>query len=108
MTIGVQAELQAKWSELAQGLQLDRYIHAVLVSVLVYSGDVRTLSMNGGTWRIQVKECKGAEEVEGDGRAAAAAGEPWFVAGHTRIRISPVESAGGDGDSGSGGTGATG
>eukprot|EP00439_Symbiodinium_sp_Y106_P047733 s246_g6.t1 len=58
---GVQtsSELALGWPAMASGLQLDKYLKAVLDGALLVTGDVRLISFNGQAWQFEVARCGG-------------------------------------------------
>ncbi|CAE7256798.1 unnamed protein product, partial [Symbiodinium microadriaticum] len=81
VVVQTSSELALGWPAMASGLQLDKYLKAVLDGALLVAGDVRLISFNGQAWQFEVARCGGrgpSENAEWEG--------PWLVTEKTSVQ----------------------
>ena len=69
------------WSSMATGLELHKYLKAVLDETLLFQGDVRQLSLNGQVSEIQISTIHGKAPKTGPWPG------PWLVTEKTGVKV---------------------
>lgn len=69
------------WSSMATGLELHKYLKAVLDGTLLFQGDVRQLSLNGQVSEIQISS------IHGKGPKTGPWPGPWLVTEKTGVKV---------------------
>eukprot|EP00438_Fugacium_kawagutii_P034101 Skav232061 [mRNA] locus=scaffold1641:126681:146268:- [translate_table: standard] len=88
----------AAWSSMATGLELNKYLKAVLDGTLLFKGDIRHLSLNGQMLDVEISDIHGVSSAKGKTSKELSAWQgPWLVADKTSLQIKAAAAKGGDG-----------
>lgn len=93
--VEIPSKLDQAWQEFAGALKLDEYVKAVLDGALIFSGDLRVITVGGKSWDLRIRSCTGADgnhsrsDAEG---VAASKTLPRLVTKTSNLRVFVAES----------------
>ena len=83
VSLEIPSAFAASWSSLAGGLELNKYLKAMLDGTLLCQGDLRNISFNGQTWEFQISSIHSSKP-----KSEEAWTGPWLAADKTSLRVS--------------------
>ena len=84
------------WSSMAGGLELNKYLKAVLDGTLLCTGDIRNISLNGQAWEIRISGIQGKAPLSKPRDADDWKG-PWLATKKTSLRVTSKAESRGEG-----------